>query len=206
MGISGIAYSPQPFAASGIRTAINRQGAGAGATDGAVADPTGAAEPNPPAKTQQAGKPELSQEEASAVRQLKARDTQVRAHEAAHQAAAGGLAVSGASFSFQRGPDGVNYAIGGEVSIDVSPGRTPSETIGRARTIQAAALAPADPSGQDLAVAAQAQQMAQEARAELTRQQMEERTAERSPSGGARLANAYGQSGSRPGPSLSVYA
>ncbi len=111
-----------------------------------------------------------SQADAALIAKLKARDQQVRRHEQAHLAAAGGLAVSAASFTYQKGPDGVSYAIGGEVSIDTSPGRTPEETISRARTIRAAALAPADPSGQDQAVAAQASQMAQEAQRELARQ------------------------------------
>lgn len=61
----------------------------------------------------------------------------------------------------------MNYAVGGEVSLDVSPGRTPEETLRRARQISAAALAPAEPSGQDLAVAARAAQMARQAEAEL---------------------------------------
>jgi hypothetical protein len=88
-------------------------------------------------------------------------------------AAAGGLATSGASYTYQRGPNGVSYAIGGEVNIDTSPGATPEETIQRARTIQAAALAPAEPSGPDRAVAAQAQQMEAQARAELAQRAYE---------------------------------
>jgi hypothetical protein len=206
MGLSGISASASPFDNVAARTAFSRQAAGARVSGSTAAEPTATGEPTQPAKPKQAGKPELSEEETAAVRKLKARDTQVRAHEAAHLAAAGGLAVSGASFSFQRGPDGVNYAIGGEVSIDVSPGRTPSETISRARTIQGAALAPADPSGQDLAVAAQARQMEMEARAELAREQMEERTAGRSSPTREQLANAYGQSSGRSGRSLSIYA
>lgn len=116
-------------------------------------------------RTRSAG--EFSPEETEQLRALKARDREVRQHEQAHQAAAGGLATSGARYSFQRGPDGVNYAVGGEVSLDVSPGRTPEETLRRARQISAAALAPAEPSGQDLAVAARAAQMARQAEAEL---------------------------------------
>lgn len=107
------------------------------------------------------------------VEQLKARDTEVRQHEQAHLAAAGGLAVSGASYTYQRGPNGVNYAIGGEVQIDTAPGRTPRETIERAQRIAAAALAPAEPSGPDRAVAAQARQLELQARAELAVQQAE---------------------------------
>ncbi|MCK6548349.1 hypothetical protein L6R52_21050, partial [Myxococcota bacterium] len=59
-------------------------------------------------------------------------------------------------------------------SIDTTPGKTPEETIDRAARIRAAALAPAQPSGQDLAVAAQADQMAREARAELEHERAEE--------------------------------
>lgn len=114
---------------------------------------------------------ELSAEALALIAKLKARDTEVRQHEQAHLAAAGGLAQSGASYTYQRGPDGVNYAVGGEVRIDTSPGRTPEETIARARTVAAAALAPADPSGADRAVAAQALQLEQQARAELALQQ-----------------------------------
>jgi len=116
----------------------------------------GAAEPwaprRAPAETVTLG---LSQDQVALVDQLKARDREVRAHEAAHQAAGGSLA-GGASFAYQRGPDGRSYAVGGEVPIDLSAGRTPEETIQRARQIRAAALAPADPSGQDLRVAAEA--------------------------------------------------
>ncbi|SDF54775.1 MULTISPECIES: putative metalloprotease CJM1_0395 family protein [unclassified Duganella] len=109
----------------------------------------------------------LSNEALALIDQLKARDLEVRQHEQAHMAAAGGLATSGASYTYQRGPNGVDYAIGGEVNIDTSPGATPEETIERARAIQAAALAPAEPSGPDRAVATQAQQMEMQARAEL---------------------------------------
>lgn len=112
----------------------------------------------------------LSPEELAQLSKLKARDLEVRQHEAAHLAVAGGLATSGPTYSYQKGPDGVNYAIGGEVGIDTSPGRTPEETIERAQRVQAAALAPAEPSGPDLAVAAQAQQLEAQARSELALQ------------------------------------
>lgn len=108
----------------------------------------------------------LSEDEQRQVEQLKARDREVRAHEQAHMAAAGGVSVSGPSYSYQRGPDGQRYAVGGNVNIDVSPGRTPEETLRKARAIERAALAPAEPSGQDQAVAAQARQMALQALAE----------------------------------------
>jgi hypothetical protein len=89
-------------------------------------------------------------------------------------AAAGGLATSGPHYTYEKGPDGVIYAVGGEVRIDTSPGQTPEETLRRAQTIRAAALAPSDPSAQDRAVAAEAAQMAAQARLELTRERADE--------------------------------
>ena len=118
------------------------------------------------AKTQQ-----LSDAELAVVRELKQRDRQVRQHEMAHIAASGGLAQGGPSYAYQRGPDGQNYAIGGQVHLDISPGKTPEETLQKAQTIQAAAVAPAEPSGQDRAIAAKASQMAMQARLELNQQE-----------------------------------
>ncbi len=109
---------------------------------------------------------------AEVIRQLKARDQNVRTHEAAHLAAAGGLAKGGPSFSYQRGPDGNLYAVGGSVNIDVSPvAGNPQATIAKAAVVRAAALAPADPSSQDRSVAAAASQMAVKAQSELAAQQ-----------------------------------
>lgn len=113
----------------------------------------------------------LEDHEQRQVDKLKERDAEVRRHEQAHVAAASGLSASSPSYTFQQGPDGNKYAIGGEVNIDVSPGRSPQETIDKARRIEAAAMAPADPSPQDHAVAAQARQMAQQASVELRSQQ-----------------------------------
>lgn len=121
----------------------------------------------------QAGQQGLNEEEQAKVEKLKARDREVRAHEQAHLAAAGGLAMSGATYSYERGPDGVQYATGGEVKIDTSPGSSPEETLRRARIIRAAAMAPAEPSGQDRSVAASASKMEAKARAELATQDTE---------------------------------
>ena len=106
---------------------------------------------------------------AAELQELKNRDRAVRAHEAAHLGSAGGLANGGASYTYTRGSDGQLYATGGEVSIDLSPGRTPEETASRARQIERAALAPADPSAQDYRVAARARAMAAEAELEIAR-------------------------------------
>ena len=133
------------------------------------------AEPSPittrvhivPTVENSASQKQLSSEEKAVLRKLQARDAEVRAHEAAHLGAAGGLAVSGASYTYATGPDGQKYAVGGEVNIDTSEGATPEETVEKARRIQAAALAPAIPSSTDLQVAAKAALMGMKAAAEL---------------------------------------
>lgn len=103
------------------------------------------------------------------VQKLKQADTSVRQHEAAHQAA-GGAHAGGASFTFTRGPDGKNYATAGEVPIDVSPESEPAATVAKMEQVKAAALAPADPSPQDLRVAAQADAAKLQAQSEQRRQ------------------------------------
>ena len=116
----------------------------------------------------------LTPEERRVVAELARTDRQVRAHEQAHLAAAAGLA-RGVSFTFVTGPDGQQYAVGGEVSIDTSPvAGNPQATIQKAQQIRAAASAPSNPSGQDRAVASQASRMEQAARQELAAEQREE--------------------------------
>jgi hypothetical protein len=129
-------------------------------------------EPAQAEKDNQSGpRQELPKEQQQQVKELAARDREVKAHEAAHKAAGGGL-TGPASFSYTTGPDGKRYATGGEVSVDTSkvPG-DPQATLIKANQIRAAALAPAEPSGQDRKVAAQASQMAADARAEMAQQQ-----------------------------------
>ena len=114
---------------------------------------------------------QVSPEQQAQIAQLSKTDRDVRQHEQAHMAAGAGLVTSGASFTYTRGPDGRNYAVGGEVGIDTSEGRTPAETLARAQQVQAAAMAPAQPSGQDHSVAAAAAQMAMQARVDMAREQ-----------------------------------
>ena len=108
----------------------------------------------------------LSEEEQRQVQQLKQRDQQVRAHERAHMAAGADLVQGGATFTFERGPDGRMYAVGGEVKIDTSGENDPDRTIRKMQQVKRAALAPAEPSGTDRAVAAQAGQAEAQARQE----------------------------------------
>lgn len=110
---------------------------------------------------------QLSEADQAIIAQLKARDQEVRVHEAAHKAA-GGQFTGAMQLEYEQGPDGKRYAVGGEVSIDVGPvSGDPQATVDKARTIQQAALAPAQPSAQDRRVAAQAMQMELKAMQEL---------------------------------------
>jgi hypothetical protein len=118
-----------------------------------------------------AGSKPLTAAEQRRVKELAQIDEGVRAHEAAHQAAAGSMGGA-VSFSYETGPDGKSYAVGGEVPVDLSSGQTPEQTIARAQQVRAAALAPADPSPQDLSVAAAASQMEAMARTEMAQQKL----------------------------------
>jgi hypothetical protein len=104
---------------------------------------------------------------------LEARDNEVRAHEAAHIAAGSGVVTGGASFTYQKGPDGKMYAIGGEVPIDTSKEQTPEATIAKMQQVKAAALAPANPSPTDVKVASTASMMESKAKQELQKQQQQ---------------------------------
>jgi hypothetical protein len=142
-------------------------GAGAGAAPDANSGPSGAAS-KPGAQAAASSTAQLSSEELVLVSELAVTDQHVRAHEQAHLAAAGPYATGGPSYGYTTGPDGRQYATSGEVSMDVTPDpSSPEETIKKARTVQAAANAPADPSSQDRAVAAAAAQMEQTAEREL---------------------------------------
>lgn len=116
----------------------------------------------------------LDEAQLKELSELKARDREVRAHETAHQAV-GGQYAGAISYVFQRGPDGAQYAVGGEVSIDVAPVEgDPQATIEKMRVVRAAAMAPAEPSAQDRSVAAQAMQIMLQAQVEMSREMSED--------------------------------
>jgi len=123
------------------------------------------------------GPQQLNEEQQAQVQDLRQRDAEVRRHEAAH-ATQGGPFAGAPSYEYVRGPDGRLYAVGGEVKIDVTPAGSPQSTVAKMEQIIRAALAPADPSPQDRAAAAAAQQIKQQAEAEL-RDLEEEQAAER---------------------------
>lgn len=110
---------------------------------------------------------QLSPEEQQAVLKLKQRDLEVKAHEAAHLANAGQYAAGGPSYTYQTGPDGRRYAVGGEVPIDISKEKTPEQTVQKMRIVRRAALAPANPSSADRNIAAAAGTKEAEALREL---------------------------------------
>ena len=145
---------------------------------------------------QAGGQQDLSDEQKEIVAELKRRDTEVRRHEQAHSAAAGSYAGP-ASYEYERGPDGRLYAVSGEVSIDTRPLNDPEATIRKMEIVIRAALAPANPSVQDHAVAAQARQARQQAIAEV---RAEERIEEEG--GGERLDAAAGDAASLAADSL----
>jgi len=105
--------------------------------------------------------PKLQEE----ILKLQEIDTHVKNHEAAHKAAGGEFAGS-ASYSYTIGPDGKKYAVAGEVPIAIKKGKTPEETMANMEKVKAAALAPADPSPQDLKVAATASTIENQAKME----------------------------------------
>lgn len=127
------------------------------------------------AKDESAGKEdaEQRQKEQQEVQQLKSRDQEVRTHEKAH-AAIGGQYAGAPQYEFTTGPDGKRYATGGEVSIDISGAQTPEQTLRKMQQVRAAALAPAQPSPQDLKVAAEASKKAFDAREEIAEVNREE--------------------------------
>lgn len=106
---------------------------------------------------------EFSEREKQIIEELRRRDEAVRRHEQAHIAAGGSLVRGAANYSYQIGPDGKQYAVGGEVQIDISPEDTPEATIRKMQQVQRAALAPSDPSPQDRAVAAMASRLEMQA-------------------------------------------
>ncbi|WP_429023605.1 putative metalloprotease CJM1_0395 family protein [Aeromonas allosaccharophila] len=122
-------------------------------------------------KQQDPKQQEQQQRQEQQVQDLNERDQEVRTHEQAHQSA-GGEYASSPTYQFTQGPDGKRYATGGEVQIDTSavPG-DPAATIAKMQQIRSAALAPAEPSAQDLAVARSAAASEAKSRKELMAEQ-----------------------------------
>jgi hypothetical protein len=141
------------------------------------------------------GPQDLTVEEQQMVTELKQRDMEVKAHEMAHLAVAGQYARGGASYTYQQGPDGRRYAVGGEVSIDMGAEKTPEETIQKMRAVRRAAMAPAEPSSTDRSVAANAAALESRARQELQAEETEEAKAAQEQSAASESEATPGESG-----------
>jgi len=113
----------------------------------------------------------LTPEQQRQVATLQQIERNVVAHEQAHMAAGHEVITSGPNYTYTYGPDGKRYATGGEVGIDTSPERTPEANIDKGILIQAAALAPKDPSPQDYQVAAIGGRLETQGRSDLSQQQ-----------------------------------
>lgn len=119
---------------------------------------------------QEARQQQQELQEQQEIEQLKSRDLEVKTHEQAH-AAVGGRYAGAPSYSYELGPDGKQYAVAGEVQIDVAPvAGDPQATVQKMQQVRAAALAPAEPSSADRRIAAQAAQQQVQAQAELVQQ------------------------------------
>jgi SprA family protein len=181
---------------------------GASPPPGRTAEETAETQENRPARGENAasslpsentGASELTREEQLILQQLRSADLEVRRHEQAHLAAAGQYATSGASFQYQRGPDGRLYAVGGEVSISTSSEATPEATLRKARVIRRAAVAPANPSSQDRRVAAQATRLENQAHREIAQENLAEIEEKREARGVAETDRAADGSGDADG-------
>ncbi len=163
-------YGPgrRPQESSSDAAAVEQQ---TGPNDARYADSTQTA---PARASEGSGTKQLSAEEKREVEKLKKRDREVRAHEQAHLAAAGGYARGGAKYTFETGPDGRRYATGGEVPIDTSEvPDDPQATIRKMAVIRKAALAPQNPSGADRNIAASAAMKSAQAMRELMQEKGE---------------------------------
>lgn len=132
---------------------------------------------------------EYSAEEQEEIDALAKRDAEVRTHEQAH-AAAGGQYAGSPQYQYTTGPNNRSYVTDGEVSIDVSKAPTPEQTVSKMQQVRAAALAPAEPSSQDLKVAAEAAQKESEARVEIAQEKTKTPSAgpNENPDNGSRLS------------------
>lgn len=177
---SAIAYAAPPPSPQAVRPPSSEQDLSARPVE-AAADSSTLRDPDeertrPGAEgdARTAREAEVLRQEQQEITELASRDREVRAHEQAH-ASVGGAYAGAPTYTFKRGPDGKSYAVAGEVGIDTSPiPNDPEATLRKMELVQRAALAPAEPSAQDLRVAAEAAAQATQARAELAQLRREE--------------------------------
>jgi hypothetical protein len=147
--------------------------------DGSIPGESEDKEPKPAEKGDKSGRKlsprdDLTRQEKAKIRELRAREREVRAHEMAHLTAARQYAQGGPDYTYERGPDGKRYIVSGSVNFDTSNAETPEETIEKMKAIKRAALAPAQPSQQDRKVASQAERTLREARQKMNRKESDD--------------------------------
>ncbi len=140
----------------------------------ASADNSGGESSGAGAATRFTASQELTAAQQRQVARLQQIERDVIAHEQAHIAAGHGLITSGPNYTYTYGPDGKRYAIGGEVGIDTAAERKAEANIDKGIRIQAAALAPKDPSAQDYQVAAVGEQLETQGRTDLIQEQRQQ--------------------------------
>jgi len=118
---------------------------------------------------------ELTLREQLEVKRLEQVERSVHEHERSHLRAARDLAISSPSFDYQRGPDGKEYAVGGEVNVSADFDFADAQgTIEKALKIRQAALAPNDPSPKDRRAATEAKIVESKAYRKLNREEAQE--------------------------------
>jgi len=99
------------------------------------------------------GKNYDEQDFARVLDKFKRVDAQIRSHEQIH--ASIGHTTTPISYTYQQGPDGKLYAVGGSVRLDTSIPDDPKAAAFKLDQIQRAASAPTDTSGADNQIASQ---------------------------------------------------
>ena len=120
----------------------------------------------PRTREEQLKLPEVQQE----IKQLMQTDKEIRTHEQAHKAVGGSFAGP-LSYEYATGPDGKPYAVAGEVPIHAPQVEEKEEMLTILEKVRQAALAPAQPSPQDLRVAANASAQIQQLRGEVRQEE-----------------------------------
>ncbi len=98
---------------------------------------------------------ELSPEARDNLRELQGIDRAVKAEEQTHAAVAGAYG-STPQYTYVRGPDGRQYAVGGSVAVDTSSAVTPEQAQQAAGAVAASAASVSTPSSADFQAVAQA--------------------------------------------------
>lgn len=115
--------------------------------------------PGGPGGAVSANPDDMSESDRELLQRLKQRDAMVRRHENSHMMAAGGQAAGMPTYTYQTGPDGRNYAIGGSVDISIMTTGDHEADARRAGKAARAAMAAGEPSAADMETAAKASSM-----------------------------------------------